>query len=157
MWQFHLLCLFTNSYGDLINLGEEKHSKTGYTMPNDCLQNSRFRPSANVLLLLLLFMLVFGSFIKGCAKVRWVTDEGRECWLNTGQSSSKCFSGLLCLLASLTSLGSSSPISLLPLVLIMLLAGMVERMEAGAGPLTRDNGLPCHHLHMPRDTINLWL
>lgn len=33
MWQFHLLCLFTNSRGDLINLGEENYSKTGCIMP----------------------------------------------------------------------------------------------------------------------------
>lgn len=141
-------------------LGRRSIQRLAEQCQNDCLQKSRTSPFANVLLLLLLLflLLVFDSFIKGCAKVRLVTDEGGECCLNTGQSRSKCFSGLLCLLASLTNLGSSSPTSLLPLVLTMLLAGIVERrMEAGAGPLTKHNGLPCHHLHMSRDIIKLWL
>lgn len=89
MWQFHLLCLFTNSYGDLINLGEEKHSKTGYTMPNDCLQKSRFRPSANVLLLLLFFYAGVWKLYKGVCQGalghRWRKRMLPQHWLEQQQ------------------------------------------------------------------------
>lgn len=47
VWQFHLLCLFTNSHGDLINLGEEKHQRLAATCQNDCLQKSQSSPSAD--------------------------------------------------------------------------------------------------------------
>lgn len=149
MWQFYLLCLFTNSHGDLINLGEEKHWKTGCMMPKWLLAKIKIQSVCHWFF----FMLVFGSFIKGCAKVRWVVVGGGECCLNTGWSSSKCFPGQP---VSHRSSSSSSPTSLLPLVLTVLLAGMMERrMEATTGLPPRNNGLPCHPLNVPRDT-NLW-
>lgn len=75
MWQFHLLCLFTNSHGDLINLGEEKHSKPGCVTPELLLAKKQ-----NPVHLPLVFVrLVFGNFIKGCAKVCGVTVGGAGC------------------------------------------------------------------------------
>ena len=58
MWQLHLLCLFTNSHGDLINPGGGEQS-------TQRLPNARVTACKNqipVHLPLVFLMLVFGSF-----------------------------------------------------------------------------------------------
>lgn len=111
----------------------------------DWLHNAKITACKNqnaVHLPLVFSVLVFGNFIKGCAKVHRVPLGGGECCLNAHWNSSQRFSGLLCLQPQ--ELGSSSPTSLLLLVLTMRLAGRLERrMEAATGTVH------CHfpHLH----------
>ena len=102
---------------------------------------------------LVFFMLVFGSFIKGHAKVFWVTVEGGECCLNTGWSSSKRFLGLLCLLASHRTQAPALPPPCCHWFSPCCWQEWCReewRPALGLPPETMD--WPCNHLHVPRDT-----
>ena len=95
MWQFHILSLFTNSHGDLINL-----EGVGGGAWSTHARMTAYKNQIPVRLPLVFLMLVFDAFIKGCAKVRRITAGGGECWQPAGWNSSTCVPCLPCLPAT---------------------------------------------------------